>query len=915
MTANAELWHRSEAIFLEALECAEPERTAVLERRCAGDSTLLAELRALLAACEAEEAHGAASGFTASVEYPYRIGPYAVEHLLGRGGMGAVYLARRSDGQFDQRVAIKVIDTPLATEAFRMRFRAERQILAGLAHPYIARLLDGGVAETGEPYLAMEYIDGVSLVLFSNRERLSIADRLQLFLKVLEAVQYAHGNLVVHRDLKPDNILVSADGTPHLLDFGTARLLSPDPVPGDLTAAGLHLFTPRYASPEQVLGKLAGIASDLYSLGVVLYLLLTDRLPYVLTEMSVEEMVRVVCHGQPQRPGAGALPHGGFGPDLDSIVLKALRKQPQDRFTTAQQFAEDVQAYLDRRPVKARQGNLRYVLGKFLERNRLPVASAAALVLLTLAGIGGIVRQSRLAERQRVRAEARSADLRELSNSLLTELNSALKEIPGSTGAQHLLITRVLVHLDRAAADAGGDRQTELDLIDAYTRLGNVQGNLYYQNLADTGGAMASFGKALALARPLAATHPGDREVLRMLAATLEAKGEVMSDMGDADASTSLLREAVQTYDRVTAMPGVTAPLIFEAAIAYETLGNELGQDDGMADPDGATAAYQKALEMDEEALRLDPAFAPVRRGIPLMYMHLGAVRLDTDPAYALQEFTLARSAFESLPESEQRKRPQRSQHALYLRKQAQADAELGRYSQARTLFAEAYQLLRPLVDADAKDMKALGDLKRNLDAWAQCEEYAAEPEAAGSAAEVHEALGAAAKHLEEEAAILQRIIGSSSDPQGNRLELAGVDIRLSAVHARLHRASDAAETTRTAANLALLAGAADRPAASALDLETAATAYLEAEPRSLRRPALAVRWAERAVVLSHSRSAAFLLLLAQAQRADGHPDEAATAARQGLTLMPAPGTNQPEAHLRKLLEAECAAPKPSQGE
>ncbi len=329
---------------------------------------------------------------------------------------------------------------------------------------------------------------------------------------------------------------------------------------------------------------------------------------------------------------AGDMPYGKVGSDLDIIVLKALRKEPEQRYRTVQEFWEDLQAYLEQRPVRARRGNFRYFAGKFLLRNKLAVVGSAVIVILILAGIAGILRQSRLVEQQRLRAEARSADLRELSNSLLSELNDALKDIPGTTGAQQLLVTRVLQHLDHMAADARGDRQTELDLIAAYTRLGNVQGNIYYQNLADTKGAVTSFDKALALARPLAGAYLQDRDVLRALAATLEAKGEALGDTADAQASTESLQEAVAVYERVIALPGVTPPLIFEAAIAYETLGSELGEDTGMADIPAATAAYSRALDMDMKALQLDPGYMAVRRGVPLMHVHLGAVVLEHRP-------------------------------------------------------------------------------------------------------------------------------------------------------------------------------------------------------------------------------------------------------------------------------------------
>jgi eukaryotic-like serine/threonine-protein kinase len=345
---SGELQQRTEAIFHEVLAVPAEERPLILENRCAGDTALMDELRSLLRACEAEErlalrrslethaeAHAPAKGRW--------IGPYELDRLLGRGGMGAVYLANRVDGQFRQQVAIKLIDMPLATDLFRDRFRMERQILAGLVHSFIARLLDGGVSEDGDLYLAMEYVDGISIARYCRENRLSLRDRLLLFKNVCGAVQFAHQNLVVHRDLKPDNILVVADGTPRLLDFGTAKLLAPTPTDAaaaDFTQQGLRSFTPQYASPEQVLGEPITTASDIYSLGVLLFLLLTGVPPYELKEFTTAEMLRVICNEQPPKPTAAAasVTDPSFperlDADLDAIVLKALRKEPKDRYST-----------------------------------------------------------------------------------------------------------------------------------------------------------------------------------------------------------------------------------------------------------------------------------------------------------------------------------------------------------------------------------------------------------------------------------------------------------------------------------------------------------------------------------------------------------------------------------------------------
>ncbi len=279
MTLTPEQLQRIEAIFNQALALPEGDRAKLIELRCEGDAALMAEVSSLLRACAEEEMVAAArlQAFPADGHWGEdrkRVSAYEIDRLIGRGGMGAVYVAHRVDGNFEQQVAVKLIDLPLATDLFRERFRLERQILAGLSHPWIARLLDGGVTSEGEPFLVMEYVDGVPIHRFCEESHLSVQDRLRLFKNVCEAVQFAHQNLVVHRDLKPDNILVTRDGTPSLLDFGTAKLLSPAAggPESELTRQGFQSFTPQYASPEQVLGHPITTASDTYSLGVLLYL-------------------------------------------------------------------------------------------------------------------------------------------------------------------------------------------------------------------------------------------------------------------------------------------------------------------------------------------------------------------------------------------------------------------------------------------------------------------------------------------------------------------------------------------------------------------------------------------------------------------------------------------------------------------
>ena len=449
---------RIEEIFEEALDVPARERADWLATRCANNASLRREVELLLAAHEQDGVlDQPLSVPKRDPSAGRRIGPYRVIHELGRGGMGVVYLAERDDGTYRRRVAVKVLRASADTEEMHRRFLAERQILASLSHPNVAQLLDGGVSDGQLPYLVIEYVDGLPITEYCDRHRLGIEARLRLFTAVCSAVSHAHQNLVLHRDLKPSNVLVTSSGEVKLLDFGIAKLLNPS-LTGEkqpVTHTAFRLMTPAYASPEQVRGDSLTTASDVYTLGLLLYELLAGRLAHRITTDSPREVFEVVCEREPERPSTAIASEEAAAArdttteklsrhlrgDLDAIVAMALRKEPGRRYGSAELLAEDVGRYLDGQPVVARRGNRWYRFQKTLRRHQGAALFAAASVLLLVVGAGVALRLASVAARERDRAAA------------------ALVETQGALGESEA-VTAFLVSLFEASDPAQGRLDT-----------------------------------------------------------------------------------------------------------------------------------------------------------------------------------------------------------------------------------------------------------------------------------------------------------------------------------------------------------------------------------------------------------------------------------------------------------------------
>src|SRR5580658_5817872 len=398
-------------------------------------------------------------------------GPYRVIRLLGRGGMGAVYLAERTDGEVEQRVAIKMVRADADLPAFHERFLRERRILASLNHAGIARLLDAGHTADGQPYLVMEFIDGVAIDTYCTQ--LDLRGILKLFLAVCEAVSYAHRNLIIHRDLKPSNILVDAAGRPKLLDFGIAKILDAS----EDARTVIRILTPEYASPEQMRGEAHSTATDIYSLGGVLHRLLAGEAP------KTSDSPADKATGPPLRPMKPDVPQ-----DIGFVVRKALRVEPDERYSTVDAFAEDVRAFLGNRPVRARAGNALYRARKFVRRYWVPVSAGAVAVIGLSAGLY-------LANRERSIAEQRFLQIRQLANKVF-DIDVAIRNTPGTTKARQLIVSTSLEYLQKVGAEARGDKDLALEIGSAYVQLAQIQGIPVNSNLGQFASADESLRKA-----------------------------------------------------------------------------------------------------------------------------------------------------------------------------------------------------------------------------------------------------------------------------------------------------------------------------------------------------------------------------------------------------------------------------------
>ena len=807
---DASRWQQLKTILEGALETAPEARAQFLAQVCGSDAALRRELEELLSFEEPAANPLEKSAFSILTEQApletqrsligKQIGRYKITGELGAGGMGAVFLAERADGTFQQTVALKLIRRAAVSDFMLRRFVNERQILASLKHPNIAHLIDGGTTDDELPFFVMEYVRGENIIDYARSRGLTLEERLELFRKVCAAVSFAHRNLVIHRDLKPSNILVGEDSAPKLLDFGIAKLLKAENA--HETATQHFVFTPEYASPEQIRGENLTTATDIYSLGVILYELLTGARPFALEGKTIAEVIETVTRAAPPAPSAiwdlgfrisdlkspfkpgerlhkesnskSKMPNPkSLRGDLDNIILKALKKEPDRRYSSVEQFSEDLRRHLSGLPVTARRDTWRYRAGKFMSRNPLVVAALLIALTALLSGVFVAGYQARIANQERARAERRFNDVRQLANSFIFEVNEKIEESP--IKARELLVERAVEYLDNLAAEAGSDAELQSELAFAYERIGDVQNRGFSSGTGNTSGALENNRKALAIREKLLADAPENLQFNLNLASSYMKVADLCVTVGKTETALENYRKAVSTIEAARRRHPQDSDVRRNLALGYARLGQGILRSGSISK---SLEYYEKATALSRELASENPSDARYRRRISVYRQYA---------AYALLEMGRESEALDFFTEAfeiERKIREADRENAENRRHLSSAELWLGitlrrlrRFEESLAHQAEALRLQQNLYDADrlnTADVNSLADCYLEL-GWTFSE--------SGSPAK-------AIEHLEKAIALYESVA---------RIDTANLSVQRQIAFTRRHLGDAVAKTKNTA--------------------------------------------------------------------------------------------------------------------
>lgn len=632
-------------IFLTALEIPASERSTYLTAACQDNSLLRNKVEKMLLAHERSNValdqpifEIAAKEINVALIEPSlftlvgkNIGRYRIIKEIGQGGMGIVCLAMRIELPNARPVALKILRYGMDTETMRNRFQRECEILSSLEHTNIARLLDNGIAENNLPFFVMEMVEGEPIDAYCKTHNLTITERLKLFQQVCAAVNYAHQNLIIHRDLKPNNILVSKDGVPKLLDFGIAKTIRKDAFIRDIeiTRTGQQIMTPAYASPEQVRGEYATTAVDIYSLGILLYKMLTGQLPYEFANVSPEEIKRVICEVAPNKPLITfMIDDRKLSKDIENILLMALRKEPQRRYSSVEKLSEDIRRYLEGFPVIACKDALSYRVQKFLHRNMTKILIVVVISLSTAIAASIILRQSWRAQQEHLNAEikqklleARTKDLRQLAGLFVFKLNDQIEDLPGTTATRANLLKETLKYLEILHEQSGDDLSLQNELAIAYRKVGDVQGRPYiFSSIGDTAGALKSYRRAMELLEGVVIARPNNNAAILELVTVDERIGEVLARMGLFNDAMNSYRKALIIRERLLNLDPENIEYRRLLASLYIRIG-DIKRSSG--DLVNAFNIYEKASAISEELILKDATNNQSERALATAYMRL----------------------------------------------------------------------------------------------------------------------------------------------------------------------------------------------------------------------------------------------------------------------------------------------------
>ncbi len=641
---NPTKWKTIKQIFSEVVELPLPERSRLLAD---SDAEIRREVEKLLIAHEQAEdfintpilVEKGLSEKEFEEDFSGRqIDDYVILEKIGEGGMGAVFLAEQRGEEFNQKVALKLVKRGMDTTAVLKRFLMERQILAQLEHPFIARLLDGGSTPNGVPYFVMEYVEGESIKKFCENHEFDARERLALFAKVCQAISYAHQKLVVHRDIKPSNIIVTAKGEPKLLDFGIAKLLSSDwdASTTEATATNFRLMTPEYASPEQLRGQLTTTATDVYSLGIVLYELLTGVRPFNFKNKNPHEFseqiltreplrpslvvsskskvqspkfekatltnneLRTANRDQPTNPKSKIQNPKSLRGDLDNIILKAIRKDASERYRSVEEFGDDINRYLAGLPVRATADSNLYRFRKFIGRNRIGTAVAAVILLLSFFSVW----QAFVATRERRRADERFNQVRKLANAVLFDYQDGIQRLPGSTAIREKMVNDGAEYLDNLAAEKSADPNLQIELAKAYDRLGDIKGNFFTPSLGNSLAAKEFYAKALAIKEKLRLDFPNDWRYGEQIAVSYDKLADFEFGNGNQTEAVGYYQKAVALRENILQNAAAERDVRYRLMKSYRNIAVRGRTPENT---DESLALCQKAIGMIEELLKESP--------------------------------------------------------------------------------------------------------------------------------------------------------------------------------------------------------------------------------------------------------------------------------------------------------------------